>query len=76
MLTNQFFFLTRILALKGNKTVYAVSINSDREAVTVLMNLSAGGKITPPMIMYKYDRIPFKISNAVPEEWGTGRSKT
>lgn len=45
------FFVTskrdRILPIKGDKTVYAVSSNSDRKAVTFLMNVSAGGTTAP-----------------------------
>lgn len=40
------------------------------------MNVSASGIIASPMIVYKYDRILSEISNAVPEEWRMGHSKT
>ncbi len=64
----------RILAGKGDKTVYKYAANGEKECVTILVTANAAGKKAPPMIVYKYERVPVEISRTVPEEWGIGRS--
>ncbi|KAJ8917041.1 hypothetical protein NQ315_012960 [Exocentrus adspersus] len=64
----------RVLAQKGSKNVYDTEKGSSKENVTVMFSFLASGYICPPLIVYPYKRIPEKIANSVPKEWGIARS--
>lgn len=64
----------KILAGRGDRTIYTVSGNGENECVTVLVAANAAGMKAPPMIVYKYERIPEEVARSVPKEWGIGRS--
>jgi hypothetical protein len=64
----------RVLAEKGSKNVYCVDKGSSKENVTVMCTFGADGTICQPMIIFPYKRIPERISQSVPEEWGLARS--
>lgn len=50
-------------------------VNSDeKECYTVLLGGNAAGDVLPPMVIFKYERIPRELSMSVPESWGIGRS--
>lgn len=61
-----------VLVKKGSKRVYNRVANDDKECLTVLVNVSAGGKIAPPMILYPYKRLPKNLPPTVPPTWGIG----
>ena len=64
----------KVLAPKGEKSIYQ-QINSDeKECYTVLLGGNAAGDVVPPMVIFKYERIPRELSLAVPQTWGIGRS--
>lgn len=56
-MTKLLFFLApnigKVLAERGDKTVYSVSENSDRENITVLLGGNANSELMPPMIVFK-----------------------
>jgi hypothetical protein len=62
------------LSTEGGKTVYSIDTGSSKENVTVMFSFSANGTTCCPMIVYPYKRIPEKISQSVPAEWGIARS--
>lgn len=64
----------KVLAVKGTKNVYSIDTNNSKESITVMFTFSASGKACPPMVVYNYQRIPQKISDGIPKEWGVGRS--
>lgn len=66
----------KVLALRGDKNVYRVAGNDEKENLTVLFNCNAAGELAPPMIVYRYLRIPDDISRSVPENWCIGKSSS
>lgn len=64
----------KVLAEKGSKTVYTAAGGDEKQNLTVLLTANAYGEIAPPMIVYRYVRIPFLIANAMPPAWAIGRS--
>lgn len=64
----------KVLAAKGTKNVYHVETSNAKESITVMFTFSAAGYACPPMVVYNYQRIPQKIVDGVPKEWGIGRS--
>lgn len=64
----------KVLAAKGTKNVYNVETDSAKESLTVMFTFSAAGFSCPPMVVYNYQRIPQKIVEGVPKDWGIGRS--
>jgi hypothetical protein len=61
-----------VLVKKGSKRVYNRVANDEKECLTVLVNVSASGKIAPPMVLYPYKRLPKNLSLTVPPTWGIG----
>ncbi|XP_050499973.1 uncharacterized protein LOC126880248 isoform X2 [Diabrotica virgifera virgifera] len=69
----------KVLARKGDKTVYQQVNPDEKECLTVLAGCltgNAAGKLAPPMVIFKYERIPKELALSVPEEWGIGRSES
>jgi hypothetical protein len=64
----------RVLATKGAKNVYSIEQGPSKENIIVIFTFSADGKTCCPVIVYPYKRIPEKISETVPAEWGITRS--
>lgn len=64
----------KVLAIKGTKNVYNIDSNNSKECITVMFTFSASGETCPPMVVYKYQRIPQKVAEGIPDEWGVGRS--
>lgn len=42
--------------------------------MTVTTTANDAGQILPPMIIFKYERLPAYITHLVPAEWGVGKS--
>ncbi|KAJ8909255.1 hypothetical protein NQ315_010869 [Exocentrus adspersus] len=52
-------------------------VNADeKECLTVLMTGNAAGIVAPPMIIFKYERIPRDLALSVPSSWGIGKSES
>lgn len=66
----------RVLAPRGNKSIYTCAGNDEKENITVLMNGNAAGTLAPSMVVFRYTRIPAAIAESVPSEWGIGRSES
>lgn len=64
----------KVLAKKGDKTVYQQVNADEKECVTVLVTGSAGGNIAPTTVLFKYKRIPQDIADNFPHEWGLGKT--
>jgi len=54
-----------VLAPKGSKDVYEVSVGSSKENLTVMFTFSAAGVMRHPMVIYNYKRIPQDIMNSM-----------
>lgn len=66
----------KVLALKGQKSIYQ-QINSDeKECITVLITGNANGDLAPPLVVFKYERIPQDLASSVPSHWGIGKSES
>lgn len=57
----------------GSATVADVQ-NDEKESLTTLIMGNAAGQIAPPLILFKYQKIPAHIINKIPKEWGIGVS--
>lgn len=66
---------SKIYARVGDKTVYKRS-GDEKKSFTVLFMVNGSGEKGPTMIVYQYERIPFRIASKVPHGWGIGRSDT
>ncbi|XP_022835853.1 tigger transposable element-derived protein 1-like [Spodoptera litura] len=64
----------KVLAPKGEKSVYQQVNSDEKECFTVLLGGNAAGQVLPPMVIFKYLRIPRELSLSVPATWGIGRS--
>lgn len=64
----------KILAQKGQKKVYQVVNADDKECLTVLITGNANGDVSPPLICFKYERIPQDLVAEMPNKWGIGKS--
>jgi hypothetical protein len=54
---------------KGSRNVYVKEMSPSKECITVLYNISADGKIAPPMMVFKYVRMPQDILRVTPGYW-------
>ncbi|KAG5883196.1 hypothetical protein JTB14_013903 [Gonioctena quinquepunctata] len=66
----------KVLTKKGNKSVYNAGTNDEKDNLTVLVTANAAGELGPPMIIFKYERIPGHIALSVDKSWGIGRSES
>ncbi|XP_037298032.1 uncharacterized protein LOC119190364 [Manduca sexta] len=64
----------KVLAAKGEKSVYQQVNSDEKECFTVLLGGNAAGEVLPPMVIFKYLRMPRELSLSVPVTWGIGRS--
>ena len=62
----------KVLCPKKWKNVYEVNVGQEKETITVLLFISAEGKVLPPLIVYPYVRLPAAIADSVPQEWVIG----
>lgn len=65
----------KVLAQKGSKNIYTSAGSDEKENITVLLTANAAGQLAPPMVVYRFVRIPQNIVAAVPKEWAIGRSE-
>lgn len=63
----------RVVAVKGSRNVYEIDHNP-KVNLTVMFTFEASGKVTPPMIIYPYKRLPADVAKSVPDGWGIGCS--
>lgn len=65
----------KVLAAKGDKAIYQLAGNDEKENLTVLITGNAAGELAPPMVVYRYTRVPAVIYETAPKEWGIGKSE-
>lgn len=65
-----------MLAKKGEKAVFQTTGNDEKACITVLINANAAGELAPPMVVFKYERVPPGIIRQFPGEWGLGKSES
>ncbi|XP_072398070.1 uncharacterized protein [Diabrotica undecimpunctata] len=58
------------------KNIYDEQTSSDKENVTTVFTVNAGGKFAPPLTLFYYNRIPSAVCKAAPKGWGLGKSET
>lgn len=63
-----------VLVPRGDKAVYNCSKNDGKECVTALLGGSASGKMTPPMIIHSYKRMPSAVLLNDSAKWSVGIS--
>lgn len=63
-----------VLAEKGQKNVYKIVGNNEKESITVLFTGNAAGVLAPPLLLFPYKRIPGHIASKLPDGWSCGRS--
>lgn len=67
---------SKVLARKGDKTIYQQVNPDEKECLTVLITGNAAGQVVSPMVLFKYERVPRELAFSVPDEWGIGRSES
>ena len=65
---------TKVLAGKGHKTIYQQVSSDDKECLTVLITGNANGSVVTPLVAYKYERLPSKITLNFPSSWALGKN--
>lgn len=63
-----------VLAAKGDKVVYNIVGNDEKECLTTLICGNAAGQLLVPMIIFPYKRIPRNIVSSIPKDWAIGCS--
>lgn len=64
----------KVLACRGAQNVYEVDRGVAKQNLTVMFSFSADGKVTPPLIIYPYKRLPAEIYQGIPSHWGIGKN--
>lgn len=64
----------RVLVPRGEKNVYQIVNNDEKECLTVSLIGNASGVVGPTMIVFNYVRIPVDIAESVPKDWAIGKS--
>lgn len=66
----------RVLVPRGEKNVYQIVNNDEKECLTVSLIGNASGVVGPTMIVFNYVRIPVDIAESVPKDWAIGKSES
>lgn len=64
-----------VLCKRGEKHLYNFC-GDEKENLTVLITANDTGQLAPPLIVFKYERVPAHISASVPDDWGIGKSES
>lgn len=65
----------KVLAPKGEKSIYLSVNNDEKECLTVLISTNGCEDMAPPMIVFRYNRLPESIVMSMPDDWGIGKSE-
>lgn len=65
-----------VLAKSGSKNVQSIAACSDRECITVLSGGNGKGDLAPPLIVFKYKRLPLAILQNIPPGYAYKRTKS
>lgn len=66
----------KVIAPRGYKNVYKIVKGKEKEAITVLLFMSASGRCLPPCVVFPYVRPPKDVVNSMPAQWLLGKSET
>lgn len=66
----------KVFAEKGDKNIYIIDKGKAKENMTVLFTISADGQMVLPTIVYPYQRLPERIKQTVPDDWGVATSSS
>lgn len=66
----------KIIAPRGHKNVYQIVSGKEKEALTVLLVVSASGAIAHPCVVFPYLRPPKDIRESMDPSWCLGLSET
>lgn len=66
----------KVLAPRGYKNVYVVKRGNEKETLTVLIMMTASGKLCPPLVVFPYIRPPKAVVENMPEGWIIGKSES
>lgn len=64
--------LKQVIAPRGTRNVYEIDKGNAKLNLTVLFTFGASGIVTPPMVVYPYQRLPAAVGQSVPNTWGIG----
>jgi len=62
--------------MKGNKNVYNIVNNNEKENLSVLVTGNAAGQLAPPLILFPFQRMPAAISTQMPDDWSYSKSES
>lgn len=66
----------KVIARKGAKNVYNVASGSQKQCSTVLLGCNANGDCPPPMVVFKYERLPSSLLRVMPKPITLGYTKS
>lgn len=66
----------KVLVAHGEKNVYKIVNSDEKECLTVLITGNTAGDLAPPMIIFKYERIPKELDKSIPGTWEIGKSES
>ncbi|XP_055303246.1 uncharacterized protein LOC129568930 [Sitodiplosis mosellana] len=61
--------LGKVLAKRGAKNVYTMSVKNEADCYTVLLGGSAAGHKTPPLIIFPGKSLPNQVNQMLPNKW-------
>ncbi|CAK1589093.1 unnamed protein product [Parnassius mnemosyne] len=65
----------KVMAERGCKNIYQAVGNDEKECITVLFTGNANRDLAPPLVVFRYTRIPLHITVNVPTSWAIGKSE-
>ncbi|CAH0723593.1 unnamed protein product, partial [Brenthis ino] len=65
----------KVLAPKGYKNVYIVKRGNENETITVLIMITASGKVCPPLVVFPYIKPSKAVVDSMPEGWIIGKTE-
>lgn len=66
----------KVYVRRGEKHVYSITGNDEKECLTTLVTANAAGELPPPMVVFAYERIPANVVTKFPDSWGIGKSES
>lgn len=59
----------KVLSIRGEKNVYEICGNNEKQQITVLVNISANGAVAPTMLVFSDKRMSKGIARTMPKDW-------
>lgn len=64
----------KVLDRKIDKDIYPFGTNDVNECVSVTLVGNAAGQLAPPLVTFKYGRLPRLLIQTMPSDWAIGKS--